>query len=278
MGSRRKVDGKPLKIATWNINGIHRRLDLLSAWLEVAQPDVLALQETKAANAEFPHETFTKLGYNAVAVGQKSWNGVALLARGSAIVESRHALPGDDEDKQPRYIEAAINGVLVASVYLPNGNPQPGPKFDYKLRWFERLIEHAQSLWNSGLPVVLAGDFNVIPTDLDMYETTSYRDNALLQPASRLAFQRLLGQGWTDALRHRHPDERIYTFWDYMRNRWSRDAGLRLDHLLLSEALRPRLLRSEVDRAVRGFEGASDHAPVWIELDATPAQDGASAR
>jgi exodeoxyribonuclease III len=272
MTGRPKVETKPLKIASWNINGINRRLELLSAWLKEAQPDVLALQETKTTDAEFPREALATLGYAAAFVGQKSWNGVALLARDLTIVQSRRALPGDDRDAQPRYIEAAINGLLVASIYLPNGNPQPGPKFDYKLRWFERLIEHVQALWKSGLPVILAGDFNVIPTDLDMYETTSYRDNALLQPASRLAFQRLLGQGWTDAIRHRYPRQRIYTFWDYTRNRWSRNAGLRLDHVLLSEALVPRLRTAGVDRAVRGFDGASDHAPVWIELSARSAK------
>jgi exodeoxyribonuclease-3 len=266
---KRRPESLPLKIATWNINGINRRLDLLLAWLEVARPDVLALQETKTSDREFPHAALAAKGYAAASVGQGAWNGVALLARGAEIVVSRRALPGDDQDKQPRYVEAAIGGVLIASIYLPNGNPQPGPKFDYKLRWFGRLIEHAASLWASGLPVILAGDFNVVATELDIYETTSYRDNALLQPGPRKAFRTLIDQGWTDALRQRHPDQRIYTFWDYMRNRWPRDAGLRLDHLLLSQALTPGLEAAEVDRAVRGMEGASDHAPVWITLKAS---------
>jgi exodeoxyribonuclease-3 len=264
----------PMKIGTWNINGIQRRLDLLLAWLDVARPDVLALQETKVADADFPHAALAASGYASAAVGQGAWNGVALLARHGAgdIVVSRRSLPGDGDDRQPRYIEAAIGGMLFASIYLPNGNPQPGPKFDYKLRWFERLIGHAASLQGSGLPVVLAGDFNVVASDLDIYDsTTSYRDNALLQPAARAAFRTLLEQGWTDALREHHPEERIYTFWDFMRNRWPRDAGLRLDHLLLSEPLRQRLQDARVDREVRGMDGASDHAPVWITLSAQEA-------
>jgi exodeoxyribonuclease-3 len=259
------------KVGTWNINGIERRLDLLLAWLDVARPDVLALQETKIGDAGFPHAALAASGYASVATGQGVWNGVALLARHEVgdIVVSRRALPGDAGDTQPRYLEAAIGGTLFASIYLPNGNPQPGPKFDYKLRWFERLIEHAASLYASRLPVVLAGDFNVVATDLDIYEgTTSYRDNALLQPAPRAAFRTLLAQGWVDALRARHPDERIYTFWDFMRQRWPRNAGLRLDHLLLSAPLQPRLQDAQVDREVRGMEGASDHAPVWITLSA----------
>ena len=262
----RRAASAPLKVATWNINGVLRRLDLLLAWLDVARPDIVALQETKTSDAAFPHDALAAQGYRAAAVGQGAWNGVALLSRGGEIVVSRRALPGDESDTQPRYLEAAIDGVLFASIYLPNGNPQPGPKFDYKLRWLERLIEHAASLWQSGLPVVLAGDFNVVATALDMYETTSYRDNALLQPPSRAAFERLMAQGWTDALRERHPGERIFTFWDYLRQRWPRDAGLRLDHLLLSESVAPRLREAEVDRAVRGMEGASDHAPVWVTL------------
>jgi exodeoxyribonuclease-3 len=268
MSKRRATPSQsPLKVATWNINGVNRRLELLLAWLEVARPDILALQETKTGEMAFPFAALAAEGYSAVHVGQGAWNGVALLARESEIVVSRRSLPGDAEDRQPRYIEAAIQGILVASVYLPNGNPQPGPKFDYKLRWFDRLIEHSATLWASGLPVVLAGDFNVVATDLDIYETTSYQDNALLQPRSKSAFQKLMRQGWTDALRERHPDERVYTFWDYLRNRWARNAGLRLDHLLLSEQLSPRLREAEVDRDVRGLEGASDHAPVWITLD-----------
>ena len=235
-------------------------------WLAEAKPDAVALQELKAADGEFPRAALEAAGYGAVWCGQRTWNGVALLARGAEPVTSRRALPGDDADTHARYIEAAIDGVLVASIYLPNGNPQPGPKFDYKLAWFDRLLVHARRLAESGHPVVLAGDYNVVPTDADIYATRSWLKNALLQPAPRAAFRRLLAQGWTDAIRALHPDERIYTFWDYLRNGWPRDAGLRIDHLLLSESVRPRLRSAGVDRAERGRENASDHAPVWIEL------------
>jgi exodeoxyribonuclease-3 len=224
------------------------------------------LQELKGADGEFPEAALANAGYGAVWCGQRTWNGVALLARGTQPVTSRRALPGDDSDKHARYIEAAVEGVLVASIYLPNGNPQPGPKFDYKLAWFERLLAHARGLAESGHPVVLAGDYNVVPTDADIYATRSWLKNALLQPAPRAAYRRLLAQGWTDAIRALHPDERIYTFWDDLRNGWARDAGLRIDHLLLSESLQPRLKSAGVDRDVRGRENASDHAPVWIEL------------
>ncbi len=235
-------------------------------WLAEAAPDVVALQELKAADAEFPREAIEAAGYGAVWCGQRTWNGVALLSRGSQPVTSRRALPGDAADAQARYIEAAVDGVLVASIYLPNGNPQPGPKFDYKLAWFERLLVHARSLADSGHPVVLAGDYNVVPTDADIYATRSWLKNALLQAAPRAAYRRLLAQGWIDAIRALHPDQRIYTFWDYLRNGWARDAGLRIDHLLLSESVLPRLRGAGVDRDVRGRENASDHAPVWIEL------------
>jgi len=257
----------PLKIATWNINGVNRRLPLLLEWLSEAAPDVVALQELKAADAEFPRAALEDAGYGAVWSGQRTWNGVALLARGTEPIASRRSLPGDDADSHARYIEAAVGGVLVASIYLPNGNPQPGPKFDYKLAWFERLLAHARSLAESGHPVVLAGDYNVVPTDADIYATRSWLKNALLQPAPRAAYRRLLAQGWTDAIRALHPDERIYTFWDYLRTAWPRDAGLRIDHLLLSESVQPRLRRAGVDRDVRGRENASDHAPAWIELE-----------
>jgi len=221
----------------------------------------------KAADAEFPRAALEDAGYGAVWSGQKTWNGVALLARDTRPILSRRSLPGDDTDRHARYIEAAVDGVLVASIYLPNGNPQPGPKFDYKLAWFERLLTHARSLAESGHPVVLAGDYNVVPTDADIYAPRSWLKNALLQPAPRAAYRRLLAQGWTDAIRALHPDERIYTFWDYLRTAWPRDAGLRIDHLLLSESVQPRLRRAGVDRDVRGRENASDHAPVWIELE-----------
>ena len=255
-----------MKVATWNINGVVRRLPLLLDWLAWAQPDVVALQETKATDAEFPTTDLAAAGYGAVTVGQRPWNGVALLARGAEPIVVRRSLPGDAGDTQARYLEAAIGGVLFASIYLPNGNPQPGPKFAYKLAWFERLIAHAASLQASGHPVVLAGDFNVVPTDRDIYPTTSYRDNALLQPEPREAYVRLLQQGWTDAIRARHPEATVYTFWDYLRNRWPRNAGLRIDHLLLSPALAPKLADAGVDREVRGRPDASDHAPVWIRL------------
>ncbi len=255
-----------MRIATWNVNDIEKRLPLLLAWLETTRPDIVALQELKTPDAAFPRAALDRAGYGSAVAGQASWNGVALLARGTQPVEIRRALPGDAADKQARYIEAAINGVIVASLYLPNGNPQPGPKFDYKLAWFERFNRHAASLWQTGHPVVLAGDYNVVPTGFDVYETTSYADNALLQPAPRAAYARLLAQGWTDALRTLHPDRPMYTFWDYRRNRWQRDAGLRIDHLLLSDVLRPRLRAAGVDREVRAMPEPSDHAPAWIEL------------
>ena len=255
-----------MKIATWNINHLKRRLPLLLEWLGEAQPDVVALQETKTTDAEFPRSALEAAGYGALAVGQRTWNGVALLARGTEPIAVRRALPDDARDSQARYLEAAVGGVLVASLYLPNGNPQPGPKFAYKLAWFDRLIAHAATLHASGHPVVLAGDYNVVPTDADIYKTDSYRDNALLQPDVGAAYRRLLALGWTDAIRARHPQARVYTFWDYLRNRWPRDAGLRIDHLLLSSSVAGRLTDAGVDRAVRGRADASDHAPVWIEL------------
>jgi len=255
-----------MRLATWNINGVVRRLPLLLDWLSRAKPDVVALQETKATDAEFPKAELAAAGYGSVTVGQRPWNGVALLARGGEPIVVRRSLPGDAADTQARYLEAAIDGVLFASIYLPNGNPQPGPKFAYKLAWFERLIEHAATLQASGHPVVLAGDFNVVPTERDIYATTSYRDNALLQPEPREAYRRLLRQGWTDAIRALHPEATIYTFWDYLRNRWPRDAGLRIDHLLLSRGLAKGLVAAGVDREVRGRDGASDHAPAWVEF------------
>jgi exodeoxyribonuclease-3 len=240
----------------------------LLSWLERESPDIVCLQELKSADEGFPLGEFHAAGYGALWKGQRSWNGVAILARDSDPIESRRELPGDRKDEQSRYLEAAFHGIMVGCLYLPNGNPRPGPKFDYKLAWFERLITHAQLLFDSGHPVVLAGDFNVVPADFDIYDPKSWRKDALLQPESRSCFERLLGQGWTDALRHMYPDERIYTFWDYFRQHWQRNAGLRIDHLLLSAHLAPRLSAAGVDRWVRDLPNASDHAPTWIELDA----------
>jgi len=256
-----------MKIATFNINNVRRRLPNLLSWLEEAEPDVVSLQELKSVDRDFPEAALRNAGYGAVWRGQKSWNGVAILARGAEPVMTRTALPGDANDLQSRYIEAAVGGVLIASLYLPNGNPQPGPKFDYKLAWFDRLIAHASELMAADVPVVLAGDFNVVPTDDDIYPTTSWSNDALLQPESRAAFRRLLDQGWTDALRAIHPTGPIYTFWHYQRNRWRRNAGLRIDHLLLSPRAAVRLNDAGVDREVRGREDASDHAPAWVILN-----------
>jgi exodeoxyribonuclease-3 len=255
-----------MKIATFNINNINRRLPNLLRWLRAAKPDVVALQELKATDAEFPLSAIDKAGYGAVWRGQKTWNGVAILARNAVPVLIRNQLPGDSDDREARYIEAAVNGVVVTSIYLPNGNPQPGPKFDYKLDWFARLKSHAAKFIKQEIPTVLAGDYNVAPTGLDIYPTKSWDKDALIQPKSRAAFQSLLAQGWCDAIRELHPEKPIYTFWDYKRNRWPRDAGLRLDHFLLSPALAPRLDKAGVDRKARGEEGASDHAPAWIVL------------
>jgi exodeoxyribonuclease-3 len=256
-----------LKIATLNINNINKRLDNLLAWLSKAQPDVICLQELKAEQQAFPARALRDFGYRAVWRGERSWNGVAILAREQDPVLTRSSLPGNPDDRQARYIEAAVSGVLIASIYLPNGNPQPGPRFDYKLAWFERLITHAAELIAAGVPVVLAGDYNVVPTVHDIYPTRSLDNNALIQPQSREAFARLLAQGWTDALRELQPYGPLWTFWDYERGRWPADKGMRLDHFLLSPILCDRLVRGGVDRWVRGEANASDHAPAWIELD-----------
>jgi len=257
-----------VKIATFNINGINSRLASLVAWLEREQPDVACLQELKCPDERFPGLALRKAGYEAIWHGQSSWNGVAILARGTKPVEIRRGLPGDAGDRHSRYLEAAVDGVVIACLYLPNGNPQPGPKFDYKLAWFERLIRHAAKLHASKHPVVLAGDFNVVPTDFDIYNPKSWRKDALLQPESREAYARLLAQGWTDALRKLFPKEQVFTFWDYFRNHWARNAGLRIDHLLLSKSLATRLKDGGVDRWVRDEPKPSDHAPAWIELKA----------
>lgn len=255
-----------MKIATYNVNGVNGRLPVLLRWLEEARPDVVCLQELKAPQEKFPEAAIAAAGYHAVWHGQKSWNGVAILSRAGVPVEARRGLPGDPDDLASRYIEAAVDGVLVAGLYLPNGNPRPGPKFDYKLAWFDRLIAHAADLVASGAPVILAGDFNVMPTERDVYKPERWIDDALFAPEVRAAFFRLLDQGWTDALRTMHPDETIYTFWDYFRNAYARNAGLRIDHLLLSPSIAGRLKAADVDRHVRGWEKSSDHAPVWIDL------------
>ena len=255
-----------MKLATFNVNGIKTRLPNLLAWLEKESPDLVCLQELKALDGVFPQAELREAGYGAVWKGQRAWNGVAILAKGANPLEIRRELPGDPADDHSRYLEAAVNGIVVACLYLPNGNPQPGPKFDYKLAWFERLNQHAQGLYRSGHPVALAGDFNVVPTDFDIYNPKSWLKDALLQPESREAYARLLSQGWVDSLRHLHPDERIYTFWDYFRQHWQKNSGLRIDHILLNAELAPRLRGGGVDRWVRGEERASDHAPTWVEL------------
>ena len=261
-----------LKLATYNINGIRSRLARLLEWLEREKPDIVCLQELKAIDSAFPLQEIQAAGYGALWVGQKSWNGVAILARDAEPIESRRELPGDPSDSQGRYLEAAVHGVIVACLYLPNGNPQPGPKFDYKLAWFERLIQHARSLYDCGHPALLAGDFNVVPTDNDIYNPQHWLKDALLQPESRACYARLLKQGWVDSLRQLHPDERIYTFWDYFRQHWPRNAGLRIDHLLLNKTLAPRLQNANVDRWVRDRPGASDHAPTWVTLSVDAAK------
>ncbi len=256
-----------MKIATFNINNINKRLANLLAWLTQAEPDVVCLQELKAEQRSFPISALQAAGYEAVWEGERSWNGVAILARGQEPILTRASLPGDATDRQARYIEAAVGGILVASIYLPNGNPQPGPKFEYKLAWFERLEAHAADLLEAGVPVVLAGDYNVVPTEQDIYPTRSLDNNALIQPASRRAYARLLAQGWTDALREVHPEGPLWTFWDYKRERWPADKGMRLDHFLLSPQISEQLRDAGVDRGVRGEVNASDHAPAWIRLD-----------
>jgi exodeoxyribonuclease-3 len=255
-----------MKIATYNVNGIGARLTALIRWLAESKPDVACLQELKAPQEKFPEAAIRDAGYGVIWHGQKSWNGVAILARGADPVESRRALPGDPEDLHSRYIEATINGVRVGCLYLPNGNPAPGPKFDYKLRWLERFTKHAQELMATTEQVVLAGDYNIIPTEIDVYKPEHWLKDALFLPEVRSAFANLVAMGWTDSLRKLHPDERIYTFWDYFRNNYARNAGLRIDHLLLSPSAAPRLVSAGVDRDVRGWEKASDHAPTWIEI------------
>jgi len=255
-----------VKIATYNVNGVNGRLAVLLRWLAEAEPDIVVLQELKAPQSKFPESAIRALGYDMIWHGQKSWNGVAILSRVGAIHETRRGLPNDPDPTQSRYIEAAVNGVLIGGIYMPNGNPRPGPKFDYKCKWFDALIQHAQGLVESGLPVILIGDFNVMPTDQDVYKPERWQEDALFTPEIREAFFRLTAQGWTDALRTIHPDAKIYTFWDYFRNAYVRNAGLRIDHVLLSPTLVDRLVDAQVDKHVRGWEKTSDHAPVWIAL------------
>jgi exodeoxyribonuclease III len=256
-----------LRIATFNINGINGRLRSLLEWLEETAPDAVCLQELKAPQDRFPAAALEKAGYGSLWRGQARWNGVAILARDADPQAILTRLPGEPEDEQSRYLEAAVNGVVIAGLYLPNGNPAPGPRFDYKLRWFKRLQARAKNLLDHDLPVVIAGDFNVMPTDLDVYAPERWRDDALFRPEVRSAYAKLVDQGWTDALRHLHPDMRIYTFWKYLRQAFERDAGLRIDHLLVSPRLAPNLIAAGVDRHVRARPKPSDHAPVWIDLD-----------
>lgn len=255
-----------MRVATYNVNGVNGRLPVLLRWLKETQPDIVCLQELKAPQEKFPADAIRDAGYAALWHGQKSWNGVAILARGSEPVELRRGLPGDPDDLHSRYIEATIGELTVGCLYLPNGNPAPGPKFDYKLAWFDRLIAHARKLLKSGQPVVLCGDYNAVPTELDAYKPERWLGDAVFFPETREHYRRLVAQGWTDALRVTHPSEVIYTYWDYFRNAFGRNAGLRMDHLLLSPALAPRLIAAGVDRQVRAWEKTSDHAPVWIEL------------
>lgn len=255
-----------MKIATYNVNGVNGRLNVLLRWLEESKPDIVCLQELKAPGEKFPIEAINAAGYNAIWHGQKSWNGVAILARDMEIQEVGRALPGDPEDIQSRYIEAMVGDILICCLYLPNGNPAPGPKFDYKMKWFERLTARAAKLIEFKTPVILIGDFNVMPTELDVYKPERWVKDALFRPEVREAFHNLVAQGWTDALRELHPGEKIYTFYDYFRNAYGRDAGLRIDHFLLSPELKSKLKEAVVDRHVRGWEKTSDHCPVWIRL------------
>ncbi|MEO5561900.1 MAG: exodeoxyribonuclease III [Chitinophagaceae bacterium] len=255
-----------MKIATYNVNGINGRISVLLRWLKEASPDVVCLQELKTSSEKFPEKTINDAGYHAIWHGQKSWNGVAILSKNADIKEVRRALPGDPEDSHSRYIEAIVNKMVIGCLYLPNGNPYPGPKFEYKLKWFKRLNAHAKKLLAHDVPVILAGDYNVMPTELDVYKPERWVNDALFRKEVRAAFKRLTEQGWTDAIRKLHPGEKIYTFWDYFRNAYGRDAGLRLDHFLLSSHFKKRLVKAGVDRHVRGWEKTSDHAPVWIVL------------
>ena len=255
-----------MKIATYNVNGVNGRLPVLLKWLKEASPDIVCLQELKAPGERFPEAAIREAGYHAIWHGQKSWNGVAILSKKEGMKENRRGLPGDPEDLHSRYIEATIDKLTIGCLYLPNGNPYPGPKFDYKLKWFKRLSSHARKLLKLGTPVVLVGDYNVMPTDLDVYKPERWVNDALFRKEVRAAFKNLVAQGWTDAIRKLYPNEIIYTFWDYFRNAYQRNAGLRIDHFLLSPQLVKKLKSAGVDKHVRGWEKTSDHAPVWIEL------------
>lgn len=255
-----------MKIATYNVNGVNGRLNVLLRWLNEAKPDIVCLQELKAPNEKFPLQAINDAGYEAKWHGQKSWNGVAILSRVGEIEEIRRVLPGDPEDSHSRYIEAIVNKIVIGCLYLPNGNPWPGPKFDYKLKWFNRLTLHAKKLLAQKVPVALIGDFNVMPTELDVYKPERWVNDALFRIEVRDAYNKLIAQGWTDAIRKLYPKEKIYTFWDYFRNAYQRDAGLRIDHFLLSSQLKRKLINAGVDKHVRGWEKTSDHAPVWIAL------------
>lgn len=256
-----------MKIATYNVNGINARLPVLLRWLEETKPDVACLQELKAPPEKIPEQAIKDAGYHAIWHGQKSWNGVAILARDKPAEEIRRALPGDPEDVNSRYVEAKVNDIIIGCLYLPNGNPAPGPKFDYKMRWIERLTLHAAELLASDVPVILTGDFNVIPTEIDVYKPERWGDDALFRPETRAAFKTLTEQGWTDAIRKLYSDEVIYTYFDFFRNAYARNAGLRIDHFLLSPHFDKRLLAAGVNLDVRGWEKTSDHAPVWIEVE-----------
>jgi exodeoxyribonuclease III len=257
-----------MKIATYNVNGITSRLPVLLRWLKESAPDVACLQELKAPQEKFPEQAILDAGYHAIWHGQKSWNGVAILSKYGQPEETQRGLPGDPEDVHSRYIEATINNITIGCLYLPNGNPAPGPKFDYKLAWFERLAIHAAGLLQLKKPVILTGDYNVMPTEKDVYKPERWVNDALFRPETRAAYKKLVDQGWTDAIRKLYPDDIIYTFWDYFRNAYERNAGLRIDHFLLNPEIENRLLAAGVDREVRGWEKSSDHAPVWIQLRA----------
>lgn len=255
-----------MKISTYNVNGINARINVLIRWLQEESPDIVCLQELKAPQEKFPEHALLDLGYECIWHGQKSWNGVAILSRVGKPLEIKRALPGDENDSHSRYLEAAVNGLVIGCLYLPNGNPAPGPKFDYKLAWIERFIVHAQTLVDLKAPVILVGDYNIIPTEKDVYKPERWIDDALFRPEVRAAFETLKEQGWTDVIRKQHPTETIYTFWDYFRNAYSRNAGLRIDHFLVNSKAKKQLLDSGVDAHVRGWEKSSDHAPVWIRL------------
>ena len=258
-----------MKIATYNVNGVNGRLPRILDWLRETSPDVVCLQEIKTSDERCPAGAIEAAGYASLWHGQRSHHGVAILSKGAAARELRRGLPGDEEDKQARYLEAQIDGLRVASIYLPNGNPTGSPNFEYKLAWFERLVDHAGELIGDGQPTILAGDLNVVPTNADIYNAWAWRFDAVMQPETRKRYQRLLAQGWVDSTRHLHPKERIYTFWKYWRNSFARDAGLRIDHLLLTPDLAKKLKAAGVDKATRGQPHSSDHGPAWIELGVT---------